>query len=69
MAPRFPARRETRMGSVRVTHQELADELGSVREIVSRILGSFADREMVQLDRGQIRILDVEALKAISGSW
>jgi CRP/FNR family transcriptional regulator len=55
-------------GSVQVTHQELADELGSVREIVSRILGSFADREMVRLDRGQIHILDVKALKAISGS-
>ncbi len=55
-------------GSVQATHQELADELGSVREIVSRILGSFADRGMVQLDRGQIRVLDIEALKAISDS-
>jgi CRP/FNR family transcriptional regulator len=56
-------------GSVQVTHQELADELGSVREIVSRILGSFADRGMVRLDRGWIQILDSEALKAISSSW
>lgn len=53
-------------GSVQVTHQELADELGSVREIVSRILGSFADREIVRLDRGRIQIVDIEALKAIS---
>ncbi len=53
---------------IRITHQELADELGSVREIVSRILGSFADREFVALERGRVEIRDAEALKTISGT-
>lgn len=52
--------------AIRCTHQEIADELGSVREIVSRILGSFADRGVVSLERGQVRIEDVAGLEAIS---
>ena len=49
-------------GSVEATHQKLADELGSVREVVSRILEDFQEQRIVQLERGQIRILDRVAL-------
>jgi CRP/FNR family transcriptional regulator len=53
-----------RQGPVMVTtHQNLADELGSVREVVSRILGDFQQQNIVQLDRGQIFVLDREALQ------
>jgi CRP/FNR family transcriptional regulator, anaerobic regulatory protein len=48
---------------VATTHQSLADELGSVREVVSRILGDFQAQRIVQLDRGQIFILNREALQ------
>jgi CRP/FNR family transcriptional regulator len=48
---------------IEITHQSLADELGSVREVISRILEDFRARGMVQLDRGQINVLDVEALE------
>jgi CRP/FNR family transcriptional regulator len=48
---------------VRATHQALADELGSLREIVSRLLKSFADQAWVKLGREQIDILDEAALK------
>src|SRR5690606_42148497 len=37
-----------------ITHQQLADELGSVREIVSRLLKSFADQGLVKLGREQV---------------
>lgn len=50
------------------THQELADELGSVREIVSRILGSFADEGLVQLERGRIRVTNPDSLRERSES-
>ena len=50
-------------GSVEATHQKLADELGSVREVVSRILEDFQEQRIVQLERGQIRILDRVALE------
>ena len=45
------------------THQALADELGSAREIVSRLLKGFAEQGWVKLGREQIDITDVPALK------
>ena len=44
------------------THQKLADELGSVREIVTRLLRSFEQRHWVQLEREKITVLDPRAL-------
>jgi CRP/FNR family transcriptional regulator len=46
------------------THQSLADELGSVREIVSRLLRSFEDRGWVRLERERVTVLDLKALAA-----
>lgn len=45
------------------THQALADELGSAREIVSRLLKGFADQGWVRLGREQITLTDTAALK------
>lgn len=49
------------------THQTLADELGSVREIVSRLLKSFSEQGLVALGRERIDLLDREGLRALSG--
>jgi CRP/FNR family transcriptional regulator len=49
-----------------VTHQQLADELGSVREIVSRILKHFAEDGMVALGRERIEILDPRRLRSVA---
>jgi CRP/FNR family transcriptional regulator len=49
-----------------VTHQQLADELGSVREMVSRLLKGFADQGLVQLGREQIEILDPAGLRKVA---
>ena len=49
------------------THQQLADELGSVREMVSRLLKGFADQGLVRLGREQIEILDPAGLRKIAG--
>lgn len=46
-----------------VTHQALADELGSAREIVSRVLKGFEDQGWVALGRQQIRIQNAKALQ------
>jgi CRP/FNR family transcriptional regulator, anaerobic regulatory protein len=51
---------------VHTTHQQLADELGSVREIVSRLLRSFADQGLVGLAREQIEILDPAGLRNVA---
>ncbi|GIX28720.1 MAG: Crp/Fnr family transcriptional regulator [Burkholderiales bacterium] len=52
--------------TVRATRQQLADELGSVREMVSRLLGSFADQGLVALGRERILVLDPEGLRRIA---
>ena len=44
------------------THQALADELGSAREIVSRLLKGFADQGWVKMAREQIEVTDKKAL-------
>ncbi len=46
-----------------VTHQALAQELGTVREIVTRVLRRFEREGWVALSREQIRILDSAALR------
>jgi len=51
---------------LRITHQQLADELGSVREIVSRLLKGFAEQGLVRLGREQIEILDPTGLRRIA---
>lgn len=48
---------------IRMTHQEIAAELGSSREVISRLLEDFADRELIEAGRGEITILDFQALK------
>ena len=57
------ARNETVLG---VTHQQLADELGSVREIVSRLLKGFAEQGLVTLGREQITITDRPGLQKLA---
>lgn len=52
---------------VHATHQQLADELGSVREMISRLLKGFAEQKLVSLGREQIEILDPSGLRAIAG--
>ncbi|WP_439535348.1 Crp/Fnr family transcriptional regulator [Methyloversatilis sp.] len=52
--------------TLHTTHQQLADELGSVREIVTRLLKSFADQGLVSLGRNQIDILDAAGLRGIA---
>jgi CRP/FNR family transcriptional regulator len=49
------------------THQMLADELGTSREVISRILETFQQSGMIRLGRKRIEILDRNALEGIQG--
>lgn len=51
---------------IRVTHQEIAAELGSSREVISRILEDFASQGFILPARGSIEILDFGSLKKLS---
>jgi CRP/FNR family transcriptional regulator len=53
---------------VATTHQALADELGSVREIVSRLLKGFADQGLVILARERVEIRDPAGLRRVAGA-
>ena len=52
-----------RSSSIKVTHQDLASDIGTSREVVSRILKDFEDRGILSLSRGVINILSEEKLK------
>jgi CRP/FNR family transcriptional regulator len=51
---------------VTLTHQQLADELGSVREIVTRVLRGFAEQGLVRANRGAVEVLDAPGLRRIA---
>lgn len=63
---RLAALLASKTSPVHSTHQMLADELGSVRVIVSRLLKNFAEQGWVILGREQIVIIDAAALKEFS---
>ncbi len=48
---------------VRTTHERLAADLGSAREVVSRLLKDFEHDGLVELARGRIRLLDPGGLR------
>lgn len=52
--------------TLNITHQQLADELGSVREIVSRLLKGFAAQGLVSLGREQLTVIDRDGLNKLA---
>lgn len=65
---RLAARLLRRSEPITVTHQMLADELGTTREVVSRTLETFQESGMLRLGRRKIEILDRNALGRIQGT-
>jgi CRP/FNR family transcriptional regulator len=63
---RLAAALVARPSPIVTTHQGLADELGSLREIVSRLLKNFADQGWVRLGRERIEVLDAVALRRLT---
>lgn len=58
----------TPAGEVIATHQELAAELGTAREVISRFLKEFERRGYVRLARGHIEIADRAALATLAAT-
>ena len=59
-------RRAGRTGRyVTVTQQQLADELGTAREVISRTLTRFRSAKSLQVARGRIELLDRPQLEAL----
>jgi CRP/FNR family transcriptional regulator len=58
--------RSRRSDLIHITHQEIAAELGSSREVISRILEDFSAQGMIEVSRGSIKILEREDLQTRS---
>lgn len=52
--------------TVKTTHQDLANELGTAREVISRMLNDFQKRGLVKQSRGLIELLDTTKLRALA---
>jgi CRP/FNR family transcriptional regulator len=58
-------KQSTGVRTIKTTHQALAIELGTAREVVSRLLKEFERHGWVKLYRGRIEILNPEQLSEI----
>ncbi len=50
--------------AVLITHQELGDMIGALRESVTKVLDDFQRAELVELSRGRVILRDVVGLQA-----
>lgn len=51
---------------IKVTHNDVADELGTTREMISRILKDFEHKRCIQLSRGKIHLVCKHTLGLVS---
>ncbi len=54
------------VGEISTTHQQVAEELGSSREVISRLLKDMENSGLVSLSRGRIAITDQQGLTALT---
>ena len=52
---------------LRLTHEKIANHLGTAREVVTRMLRYFQSEGMVNLSRGAVELTDRERLAQLSG--
>ena len=51
---------------LRITHEKIANHMGTAREVVTRMLRYFQSEEMVRLTRGTIEIIDRDRLEELA---
>lgn len=49
--------KNSKNNSIRITHEQIAMEINSTREVVSRILKDFEHRGIIKLGRGKITVI------------
>ena len=55
---------DAKSDNINRTHQQIADELGTAREVISRQLKAFEQKGFIELSRGSINIKDRKALES-----
>ena len=53
---------------LKLTHEKIANHMGTAREVVTRMLRYFQKEGMVKLTRGAVELLDVERLEKLNES-
>ena len=53
-------------GSLKITHEIIANHLGTAREVVTRMLRYFQSEGMVKISRGTVELTDSKKLEALS---
>lgn len=56
---------KTEGNTIKLTHEQVARYMGSAREVVTRMLHYFADEGIVQVSRGDIKVLNREKLRQL----
>ena len=51
--------------TLKLTHETIANHLGTAREVVTRILHDFQNEGMVKLTRGTVELTDIQKLKQL----
>jgi len=59
----FLLRRANSNHTLAMSHEQIAAHLGTAREVVTRIIGKFEEKKLVEKGRGYTRILDVSGLR------
>ena len=52
---------------LKITHEKIANHLGTAREVVTRMLRYFQSEGMVTLTRGAVELIDLAALEQLGG--
>ncbi len=52
--------------SLKITHEKIANHMGTAREVVTRMLRYFQTEGMVKLTRGSVEIVDEDKLRALA---
>ena len=54
--------------SLKITHEAIANHMGTAREVVTRMLRYFQSEGMVKLTRGTVELTDTDRLEELAGS-
>ncbi len=52
--------------NLNITHEQIAGHLGSIREVITRLLRYFQNEGLVELGRGSIRLTDIKKLEVLA---
>ena len=58
--------RRTGSRDIRMTHEEIARQISSAREVVARMVKRFSAQGLVEARRGSIRLVDLEGLEKLN---